>query len=203
MGQWHIRIIVENKVWPILHNYPPFIWKDKNISYFSNMFDFFQNFRTFDPSWPYSKVKSVILTFNLNSYCNPWLASIFQIRPPMTLYDLEAFSRITRNIQKNLSLWLINQWKIKNTVIFYTAEPPNSHTYPNSHTLFGLKKMWLFGDAGDIRRIRSLIFFSRRANHFLLFLKNCVIQDWIETLLVPKQSQSTTQNVTIWRLYSN
>ena len=43
---------------------------------------------------------------------------------------------------------------IKWTIYFikYTLEPPNSHTpnshtYPNSHTFFGLTKMWLFGYA--------------------------------------------------------
>ena len=42
--------------------------------------------------------------------------------------------------------------------IIFTEEPQNSHIYLNSHTLFGLTKMWLFGYAKDIRRIRSLIF---------------------------------------------
>ena len=52
--------------------------------------------------------------------------------------------------------------------IILTVEPKNSHTYPNSHTLFGLTKMLLFGYAKNIRRIRNLIFFSRRANHFFI-----------------------------------
>ena len=59
-----------------------------------------------------------------------------------------------------------------------TVEPPNSHTYPNSHTLFGLTKMWLFGYFKDFKRKISLNCFSRWANQ-LLFLINCLIQDWI------------------------
>ena len=65
------------------------------------------------------------------------------------------------------------------TVVSPSSHTPSSHTYPSSHTLFGLTKMWLLGYVKDFRRIKSLIFFGRRANHFLLFLKNCVIQDWI------------------------
>ena len=70
----------------------------------------------------------------------------------------------------------------KRKFLIYTAEPPNSHTpkshtYPNSHTLFGLTKMWLFGYVKDFKRKISQKSSSRWANH-LLFLKNGLIQDW-------------------------
>ena len=49
-------------------------------------------------------------------------------------------------------IWTDNKViKYKNSSVFYdTVEPwnnptSNSHTYPNSHTLSGLTKMWLFG----------------------------------------------------------
>ena len=57
-----------------------------------------------------------------------------------------------------------------------TVEPPNSHTpnshtYPNSHTLFGLTKMWLFRHAKDIRRLRSLFCSVVEQINFYYFLK--------------------------------
>ena len=98
----------------------------------------------------------------------------------------DVFAIVSCHRKKRFQLLLQNFQRYFNKYFLksFTIEPSNSHTLnsrknSNSHTLFSLTKMWLIGYAKDIRKIRSLIFFSRWANHFLLFLKNCVIQDWI------------------------
>ena len=53
------------------------------------------------------------------------------------------------------------------TVEPWNRHSPNSHTYENSHTLFVLTKMRLFGYVKDIRRKLSLNFLSLWANRFV------------------------------------
>ena len=68
-----------------------------------------------------------------------------------------------------------------NTVHPHNKHTPNKHIPHNKHTLFALTKMCLFGEEEDFGKINSLYFFNIESlkTHFLLFLKNCVMQDWI------------------------
>ena len=90
-----------------------------------------------------------------------------------------------------------------------TVEPPNSHIFVRS------KKRWLFRYFVTIwvregyQKIKKLVFLSRRANHFLLFLKNPpstqIVTRYPNSHTYPNSHRffSYHENVTIWRHYSN
>ena len=67
---------------------------------------------------------------------------------------------------------------VSNVKLLHNTVPShNKHTY-NKHTFFVLTKMCLFGEE-DFGKINSLYFFNDVSleTHFLLLLKNCVMQD--------------------------
>ena len=60
---------------------------------------------------------------------------------------------------------------------FNTVPTHNKHFSHYEHTLFA--NLCLFGEGEDFGKIYSLYFFKIESlkTHFLLFLKNCVMQD--------------------------
>ena len=95
-----------------------------------------------------------LLAFYKSKIIKPWFSIIWSIFLELSYFSLRV------KFQK--SFLIIG--KRGNTVESPNSHTQNSHIYPNSHTLFGLTKMWLFGYAKDFRRIFTKAIFFESEN---------------------------------------
>ena len=108
----------------------------------------------------------ILFWFNfsiISNYLIFWILTIVVRDNPVSSFCYSYWKFENKN--QGLSL-------MYNTIPTRNSRTWNSHTYPNSHTLFALTKMWQFGNRKDFGKNRLIFFNSETLNsHFSLFFK--------------------------------